>query len=64
MVHARLTESPAGATFPAMPEPTPFEKLQALTKRVLSVPKAEIDRREGEWRKEQDAKKHKRKKAA
>lgn len=45
-------------------EPSPFEKLQALTKRVLSVPKAEIDRREVEWRKAQDAKKKERKKAA
>jgi hypothetical protein len=26
-------------------EPTPFQKFEALTRRVMSVPKAEIDRR-------------------
>lgn len=35
-----------------MPEPTPFQKLQEITRRVLSVPKAEIDRRDEEWRKQ------------
>lgn len=32
-------------------EPTPFEKMRALARAVVSVPKAEIDRREEEWRK-------------
>jgi len=32
-------------------EPTPFEKLQAFTRQILSVPKSEIDRREAAWRK-------------
>jgi hypothetical protein len=27
------------------PEPTPFQKFEALARRVMSVPKAEIDRR-------------------
>jgi hypothetical protein len=31
-------------------EPTPFEKFRDFTKRVVSVPKAEIDRREKEYR--------------
>jgi hypothetical protein len=32
-------------------EPTPFQKFEALTRRVMSVPKAEIDRRAIEYRK-------------
>ena len=35
----------------AKPEPTPFEKFQQFTKKVLSVPKTEIDRREKEYQK-------------
>lgn len=31
-------------------EPTPFERMQALASQVLSVPKAEVDRREKQWR--------------
>lgn len=27
------------------PEPSPFERMDALTKRVMSVPKKELDRR-------------------
>ena len=33
----------------ATPEPTPFEKLREVTRRILSVPKREIDRREAQW---------------
>jgi len=39
-----------------IPEPTPFEKMQALAAKVISVPKAAIDRREQE-RKEANPKK-------
>jgi hypothetical protein len=38
---------------------TPFEKFRAFTQKVISVPKAEIDRREAEYQK---ARKNKRKK--
>lgn len=31
-------------------EPTPFEKFREFTKRVVSVPKSEIDRREKEYK--------------
>jgi len=37
------------------PEPTPFERMQALATRVLSVPKAEVDKREQEWREKRKA---------
>jgi hypothetical protein len=37
---------------------TPFEKFKEFTKQVISVPKAEIDRREAEYQK---ARKNKRK---
>lgn len=30
---------------PAHPEPTPFQKFDALMRRIVSVPKAEVDRR-------------------
>jgi len=33
-------------------EPTPFQRFEALTRQVMSVPKAEIDRRTKEARKE------------
>lgn len=33
----------------AKPDPTPFEKFQQFAKKVLSVPKVEIDRREAEY---------------
>lgn len=36
---------------PTPQEPAPFEKLRALTRQVLSVPKSEIDRREAAWKK-------------
>lgn len=32
---------------------TPFERFDRLLRKVLSVPKKEIDRREAEWRKRQ-----------
>jgi hypothetical protein len=38
-----------------------FDNFSALTKRLLSVPKAEIDKRHKEWEKEKD-RKHKPKK--
>jgi hypothetical protein len=38
-----------------------FENFAALTKRLLSVPKKEIDRRHEEWKKQKD-RKHKAKK--
>jgi hypothetical protein len=31
---------------PAKPEPSPFEKFDALTRAVMSVPKSEVDARE------------------
>ena len=36
------------------PEPTPFERMQALATRVLAMPKSEVDKREEEWRKERE----------
>jgi len=38
-------------------EPTPFQKFEALTRRVMSVPKAEIDRRQSEYKKKRAEKK-------
>ena len=40
-----------------------FENFSALTKRLLSVPKSEIDRRHKEWEREKD-RKHKPKKTS
>lgn len=34
---------------PTRKEPTPFQKFDDALKRALSVPKAEIDRREKAW---------------
>jgi hypothetical protein len=36
------------------PEPTPFQRFDSLTRQVMSVPKAEIDRRAKEARKERE----------
>jgi len=36
-------------------EPSPFEKMQTLARRVMSVPKAEIDRRAAEAKKNKKA---------
>jgi len=38
-------------------EPTPFQKFDALTRGVMSVPKEEIDRRSKEAKKERDKRK-------
>lgn len=40
-----------------------FEKFSDLTKRLLSVPKAEVDKRHKKWQQEKD-KKHKPKKSS
>ena len=40
-------------------EPTPFQKFHALAQSVISVPKAEIDKWEQEWKKSQAEKKKK-----
>lgn len=40
-------------------EPTPFQKFEALTRRVMSVPKAEIDRRAKAARKQREDRKNK-----
>ncbi len=37
-------------------ESTPFEKFRDFAKRVISVPKSEIDRREAEYQKQRAAK--------
>jgi len=34
-----------------MKDETPFEKFKAFTKKIVSVPKTEIDRREAEYKK-------------
>jgi hypothetical protein len=39
-----------------MREKTEFEQFSALTKRLLSVPKTEIDKRHKEWQREKDRK--------
>lgn len=40
-----------------------FDKFSELTKRLLSVPKAELDKRHKEWKKKKD-RKHKTKKTS
>jgi hypothetical protein len=49
--------------FPEIPGKTPRERFENLARQVMSVPKAEIDRREAEWRKERAKKKRQRAKA-
>ena len=49
-------DSPLPATPPL---PTPFDAFKALAAKIVQVPKAEIDRRESEYQREQ-AKKPKR----
>jgi hypothetical protein len=44
-----------------MKKKSEFENFSALTKRLLSVPKSEIDKRHKEWQQEKD-RKHKPKK--
>ena len=46
--------------FPEMPGKTPRERFTNLVRQVMSVPKAEIDRREAEWRKGRVRKKRQR----
>ena len=41
--------------------PTPFEKFRQFTQKVVSVPKAEIDRREAEYQKTRKNKRKRRK---
>jgi len=43
--------------FPEIPGDTPRERVENLMRRVMSVSKAEIDRREAEWRKGRTRKK-------
>ena len=45
---------------PEKPEPSPYEKMQALAAHVMSVPKAEVDKRENKWREERAKAKKKR----
>ncbi|HZT41635.1 MAG TPA: hypothetical protein VFA07_05580 [Chthonomonadaceae bacterium] len=40
-------------------EQTPFEKFDEFTRRIMSVPKKEIDEKEAEWKKKQAGKKEK-----
>lgn len=39
----------------SQPEPSPSEKFQRFTAKILSVPKEEIDRREAEYQKGRDS---------
>jgi len=39
------------------PEPTPFQRFDALTRQVMNVPKAEIDKRAKKARKEREDRK-------
>jgi hypothetical protein len=43
-----------------VPGSTPFQKMDNLFRAVISVPKAEIDRREQEWQKAKNRKQKKR----
>lgn len=45
---------------PSPRERSPWEKFQDLTKKVISVPKAEVDKREGEWKRARSPKKRER----
>lgn len=38
-------------------ERTPFEKFQELTKKVIAVPKSEIDKRDVEWKRKRASRK-------
>lgn len=48
-----MTEDEPGGKTP--PERTPFEKFADLTRRVLSVPKSEIDERERDFKERRNA---------
>ncbi len=41
---------------PSPRERTPWEKFQELTKRVVRVPKSEVDKREAEWKRDRAGK--------
>lgn len=41
---------------PAPKEPTPFEKFKAVAAQLVSVPRAELEKRELAWKKKQAAK--------
>jgi hypothetical protein len=45
--------SPIKVTVPGR---TPMERLSNLTKRIVAVPKSEVDREEQRWRKQRDKK--------
>ena len=34
------------------PEPSPFERMTDLAAKVMAVPKAELDRRDAEWKRQ------------
>lgn len=36
---------------PTTPEPTPFQKFEALAKRIVSAPKEKVDALQNEWKK-------------
>jgi hypothetical protein len=44
----------------AVPGKTPLERLSNLTKRVIAVPKAEVEREEQKWRHERIKRRKKR----
>jgi hypothetical protein len=50
--------------FPEIPGKTPREQFENLTRRVLSVPKEELDRREAEYQKDRAKKKRQRARSA
>jgi hypothetical protein len=53
-------------TLPAIDVPgsTPFQKMDNLFRAVIAVPKSEIDRREEQWKRKQQAKKKRAKRAS
>ena len=40
---------------PETPDPNAFERFRKLAKKVVSVPKAEIDRRAKEWKESRES---------
>lgn len=43
-------------TTETVPEPHPFQRMKALAAQIIATPKAEVDRREKEWRKAKEKK--------
>ena len=39
------------------PQPVPFDRFKDLTRRLVSVPKKEVDKKEAAWQKKRAAKK-------